>query len=486
MKNKRVILSIFLLLGTNLTASYNENVEKKSITINKEIQLKINQAKSFLDKADKDISFAKNLKKTRVILTDIANNKTYKNSESPEYFQACFLLGEIYYHKYNYNTVTKMFVLTDGSSVRSKKFPHPYSQLFFSKCLSKKNKDNEIKSKAYYYIAMLYKNSLSVHNGMTKQVRKILQISYDEMKFLLPLYCDKSVELAIKVLENCNKQEIKTESKQELIAFAYKVIEDVILLSKEGGKVRKGFAITLSKNERLREKKYIEYYIKICDIRQEKQGFVWYFYLLNELATTRNGLCDNNEIMKYRIKILETKLCYGINARSEINIKIVKKTALVNLLKGIKSKEKRFNLQKKYKDLLKKDANVLVRNYDKMVSSEKEKFSEGSGELLNKVVHSISKKFQCAICKKEKAHLKKCGRCQMIYYCSRTCQKKDWKRHKKKCLEYVNKNQCSFCKKMVDELKRKRCGKCKQAKYCSVACQKADWEKHKKICSEKK
>lgn len=31
---------------------------------------------------------------------------------------------------------------------------------------------------------------------------------------------------------------------------------------------------------------------------------------------------------------------------------------------------------------------------------------------------------------------KKCGRCRLVSYCSRECQKKDWKRHKDSCEDY--------------------------------------------------
>jgi len=43
---------------------------------------------------------------------------------------------------------------------------------------------------------------------------------------------------------------------------------------------------------------------------------------------------------------------------------------------------------------------------------------------------------QCAKCGKEQylvGRLKKCTVCQKTYYCSRECQKSDWKRHKKIC-----------------------------------------------------
>jgi len=40
-------------------------------------------------------------------------------------------------------------------------------------------------------------------------------------------------------------------------------------------------------------------------------------------------------------------------------------------------------------------------------------------------------------------------------------------------------NVCGNC---LSDKTTKRCGACKRIKYCSKACQKADWKKHKNIC----
>ena len=39
----------------------------------------------------------------------------------------------------------------------------------------------------------------------------------------------------------------------------------------------------------------------------------------------------------------------------------------------------------------------------------------------------------CKTCLKENVKLQKCGRCKSVFYCSKDCQKKDWKSHKAVC-----------------------------------------------------
>ena len=43
--------------------------------------------------------------------------------------------------------------------------------------------------------------------------------------------------------------------------------------------------------------------------------------------------------------------------------------------------------------------------------------------------------------------------------------------------------QCDYCSEK--HLKTMQCGGCKKARYCDATCQKADWKNHKKCCSKK-
>ena len=72
----------------------------------------------------------------------------------------------------------------------------------------------------------------------------------------------------------------------------------------------------------------------------------------------------------------------------------------------------------------------------------------------------------------------KCSRCKGVTYCSRECQKSDWKRHKETCEERMKQN-CCVCNEPGSYLK---CARCKIPVYCSRDCQKIHWKSHKAEC----
>ncbi|GMI00942.1 hypothetical protein TrLO_g12173 [Triparma laevis f. longispina] len=66
----------------------------------------------------------------------------------------------------------------------------------------------------------------------------------------------------------------------------------------------------------------------------------------------------------------------------------------------------------------------------------KKKEIEEEEELIEKVEtfevsENVSEERKCEACEKEGA--KKCSRCKVVWYCSKDCQVKDWKIHKKIC-----------------------------------------------------
>jgi len=98
----------------------------------------------------------------------------------------------------------------------------------------------------------------------------------------------------------------------------------------------------------------------------------------------------------------------------------------------------------------------------------------------------------------------RCGDCNLIYYCSRTCQRSDWKRHKPECKkkkkvidrintaseEIVNHcldqiKQCSLCTKNLNDSKL-ICNSCKLVGYCSSECQENHKSAHQRECDLEK
>lgn len=82
-----------------------------------------------------------------------------------------------------------------------------------------------------------------------------------------------------------------------------------------------------------------------------------------------------------------------------------------------------------------------------------------------------------------------CDGCSNIY-CTKYCQANDWPRHKMLCKSRQRQTghqfqdadkRCNNCNKDVD---LKLCSRCHGVNYCSKICQKVDWKNHKPMCRE--
>jgi len=58
-------------------------------------------------------------------------------------------------------------------------------------------------------------------------------------------------------------------------------------------------------------------------------------------------------------------------------------------------------------------------------------------ELINGLQSKTIELKECANCGKKQPDLRKCGKCLSVKYCDTTCQKADWKKHKKICRKLI-------------------------------------------------
>ena len=98
----------------------------------------------------------------------------------------------------------------------------------------------------------------------------------------------------------------------------------------------------------------------------------------------------------------------------------------------------------------------------------------------------------CKNCNKFSFTLKKCAQCMNVSYCSKDCQKNNWKVHRQNCRKTTSstpKNRpivgffsphCSFCGKESKNVKK--CTRCRKVQYCDKDCQGKHWNKHKIDC----
>lgn len=146
----------------------------------------------------------------------------------------------------------------------------------------------------------------------------------------------------------------------------------------------------------------------------------------------------------------------------------------------------------------------------------------GNDQDKKKQDNNFKKEGICRSCLSEGSKLR-CTGCSNTFYCSKECQKEDWRRHKNVCeglqrkkekrtsiknLQTNNaesskdsagvagatggakrcdsdeKEPVGICIKCEKPGHSKRCSRCRKVFYCSKQCQQEDWSKHKQVCKQ--
>ncbi|MFC1842121.1 zinc finger MYND domain-containing protein [Candidatus Dependentiae bacterium] len=229
-------------------------------------------------------------------------------------------------------------------------------------------------------------------------------------------YFKKTLELSSKYKNDKKMQKISLETTSMIAQIYYGYTED---------KSRKNHKMAL------------KYFNRII-----KHGKKYHSITLNALTSIasinsmKNNLKEAKRLFEKVIKranraIKEKR--YNQHYEDEVNrIKNSLHAALINLsnmTERIKIKKKdQYKIFENGKNISEKDLKIIENGF--LMPNEKK--SEKSKILLGKVA-DIAKRFTCNTCGKEGKKLQKCSACKKTYYCSRKCQIKDWKEHKKIC-----------------------------------------------------
>eukprot|EP01083_Nonionella_stella_P053533 141578_1 len=134
--------------------------------------------------------------------------------------------------------------------------------------------------------------------------------------------------------------------------------------------------------------------------------------------------------------------------------------------------------------------------YDVQVREDVE--GKNKKELTCHKVYSVNKmncfysKCKKSLDMKQKSKLKKCRQCESAFYCSKQCQKRDWKTHKEICNQSKdgtkgnNDELICFNVDCPNTTDLRRCTGCYDVFYCSVKCQTQHWKQHKTYCKTKR
>ena len=218
-------------------------------------------------------------------------------------------------------------------------------------------------------------------------------------------------------------------------------------------------------------------------LKQHKNA-IKYFQKL--LTTSKEDICVEFEFFEGRANLLLAEI-YELQEENS-KAKEYYKKAKKHLERHIKNTRKKknkgpYHLTFFSKTMLadkkiNKKKKVRFKVCKNLLDPQKNTYSEVQMEKIKE----LQEEFICTVCQKKHEKMKKCSQCKNAYYCSRECQVKDWKKHKKVCKKHKEIQTCQPCKKRG--LMSFICKQCRNAYFCSKQCVIAGWPKHQQICQK--